>query len=131
MKLLLDTHIWLWMATEPRRLDRKIARRLEAAQNELWVSAISLWEAVAAAGKRKIDLGADPIGWVERAAAGEVVKAASITPQIVIEARRIMHWHGDPADRLIVATARILDMTLVTSDEKLIGAELVATIAHT
>ena len=130
MRLLLDTHIWLWMATEPKRLDRKISRRLEASTNELWVSAISLWEAVAAADRRKIDLGADPIGWVERALAADVVKAASITAEIVVEARRIMSWHGDPADRFIVVTARILDMTLVTADERIAGAELVRTLVH-
>ncbi len=130
MRLLLDTHIWLWMATEPKRLNRRIARRLEASENELWVSAISIWETVAAAEKGRVDLGADPIGWVQRALAADVVTAASLTPDIVLEARRIMSWHGDPADRIIVATARHLDMTLVTADENLVGTELVRTLVH-
>ena len=130
MRLLLDTHIWLWMAIEPRRLDRKVARRLEASSSELWISSISIWEAVAAAEKRRVDLGPDPIGWVERALAANVVSAASITQEIVLEARRIMSWHGDPADRLIVATARILDLTLVTADEKITKARLVRTLVQ-
>ena len=130
MRLLLDTHIWLWMAAEPKRLDRKIARRIEASTNELWVSAISLWEAVAAADRRKVDLGADSIGWVEQAIAADVVKVAPITAEIVIEARRIMSWHGDPADRFIVATARTLGMTLVTADAKIAGAKLVPMLVH-
>lgn len=130
MRLLLDTHIWLWMATEPHRLDRRIARRLEASENDLWVSAVSLWEALAAAEKRKVDLGLDPIGWIERALAAHVVAAVAITPEIVLEARRIMGWHRDPADRFIVATARLLDMTLVTADERLAGAKLARALVH-
>lgn len=130
MKLLLDTHVWLWMAIDPKRLDRKIGRRLEASGNELWVSAISMWEAAEAAKRRKVNLGPDPIGWVEKAVAVGVVNAAPLTADIVIEAQRIIEWHRDPADRFIVATARILNMTLVTADVKIAAAKLVKTLVH-
>ena len=46
MKLLLDTHIWIWSVGEPQRLTRRVAKELDDAQNELWLSPVSIWEAL-------------------------------------------------------------------------------------
>jgi PIN domain nuclease of toxin-antitoxin system len=78
LKLLLDTHIWLWSSLEPARLSQEIFKELENPQNELWISPISLWKTVVLAEKGRIILQPDPETWVRTALSKAPMKEASI-----------------------------------------------------
>jgi PIN domain nuclease of toxin-antitoxin system len=119
VRLLLDTHIWLWMIAEPHRLRRRVSNAVSDASNELWLSPISAWEAVRLALDGRIDGVADADEWIDRLLGLGLVKEAAITNAVAVEAWRIVLPHKDPADRLIAATARVEGLTLVTSDRKL------------
>jgi len=103
LKLLLDTHIWLWSKREPQRLSRRVQRALVAAENELWVSPVSTWEALLLHGKGKIRLHADPAVWLTGATAN--THEAPLTHEIALAAAQLPWQHRDPADRFLVATA--------------------------
>lgn len=121
MKLLLDTHIWLWSLLEPRRLGRRVTRALMAAETELWLSPISIWEVLLLSEKRRIELDRPADAWVAEALAAAPMREAPLTHEIARATRLLKLPHEDPADRFLAATAKVLELTLVTADERLIG----------
>jgi len=125
MKLLLDTHIWLWSA-----LDRPRLSDLENPRNELWLSPISLWEVLTLCQKNKLTLHPNPQEWISNALQAIPMREASITYQVAHETGRVQLPHRDPADRFLVATARVFDLTLVTADVQLIKARQVTVLAN-
>ena len=70
LKLLLDTHIWLWFVIDPRRLKRNTLQALSDPKNELWLSPISTWEALTLHKKGRVQLHGDLTEWVARATEG-------------------------------------------------------------
>ena len=118
MNLLLDTHIWIWSQLEPARVGKHVARELSATGNELWLSPVSVWEALTLMQKGRVQVN-DPIAWVERAA--EQLREAPLTQEIVRTAFALPWTHSDPADRFLAATAKVLKLTLVTADQRLQG----------
>jgi PIN domain nuclease of toxin-antitoxin system len=128
LKLLLDTHIWIWFLQSPERLGPAARRELADEKNELWVSPISTWEALLLHRKGRIRLPAEPVAWLPRAIAG-IHREAPLTHEIVLAAHQ-MHLHGDPADRFLAATAQVLDLTLVTADQRLLGLANIRTLAN-
>ncbi len=122
MKLLLDTHIWIWALAAPEKLGERIAAALADRKNELWLSPISLWEFLTLVRKNRLVVEGDPYEWLDRALQRAPMREAAITRQIVIESQRLDLPHWDPADRFIAATARCLGLALVTADRKLTGA---------
>jgi len=116
VKLLLDTHIWLWLVGDPRRLGRNAQRALKDVSNELWLSPISTWEALTLHHKGRVQLSGELSTLVAHATAG--IKEAVLTHEIMIVARQLS-LHQDPSDRMLVATALVLDLTLVTADQRL------------
>ena len=127
MKLLLDTHIWLWTLQDPKRLGRRVLQHLKDDANELWLSPISTWEALTLHFKGRIEIDEDLNGWVERATAG--TREAPLTHEIALVARQLP-LHQDPADRILAATAEVLDLTLVTADERLLGLGTIRTMGN-
>ena len=127
MKLLLDTHIWLWTIHEPRRLGKTLLRELRNKENELWISPISTWEALALHAKGRLNLGPDLAGWVTRATAG--TREAPLTHEIALAAQGLP-LHRDPADRFLAATALVLDLVLATADQRLLGLGEIRTLAN-
>lgn len=125
MKLLLDTHIWLWSKLEPKRLGRKLLPQLSDVNNELWLSPVSVWEALILMQKGRIEVD-DPFAWIERAA--EQMREAPLTREIVSAGLALPLLHADPADRFLAGTAKILKLTLVTADRKLLGLGEIATL---
>jgi PIN domain nuclease of toxin-antitoxin system len=127
LRLLLDTHIWYWLVTDVGRIGKRAIRELTNSGNELWLSPISTWELLTLNAKGRVRLSGDPEFWLARAIRG--MQEAPLTHEIAAAAVQIP-MHRDPADRFLAATAQILDMTLVTADEKLLGLGTIQTLAN-
>lgn len=123
MKLLLDTHIWLWSQTQPERLSRRAARAIEDGANELWLSPISIWELGVLVARGRVDLTMSFDAWVAGVLRQEPLLEAPVTREVAMATRAVTLAHDDPADRLLAATARVLDLSLVTADERLIAGK--------
>jgi PIN domain nuclease of toxin-antitoxin system len=123
--LLLDTHIWLWyVENDAKRFARRIVPLVEAAvqRSELLISAISVWEIAVLDSIRRIELSQDVRTWVGRALSFPGVRFKGLSPSIAIESTRLPgDIHRDPADRILIATARLAGAALVTSDERILG----------
>ncbi len=128
MRILLDTHIWLWSLREPERLGSSIRRELVNLQNELWLSPISTWEALVLNSKGRIRIHGEPSSWVARTTAK--FHEAPLTHEISMVACELDLPHFDPADRFLAATAKVLDLTLATADRRLLDLGSIKTIAN-
>lgn len=128
MKLLLDTHIWLWSLREPERLGTRVRRELIHPANELWLSPISFWEALLLNAKGRIRLRGSLAEWLEQATAH--LREAPLTHEIVTAAHQLPLPHPDPADRFLAATAQVLGLVLITADERLLGLGEIRTLAN-
>jgi len=127
LNLLLDTHIWIWSKVDPKRLGKRAAAELSDTGNELWLSPVSVWEALALMQKGRIRV-EDPIAWVERAA--DQLREAPLTQEIVRTGFALRLPHADPADRFLAATAKVLKLTLLTADQRLLGLGDIASLAN-
>ena len=122
--LLLDTHIWIWV------LEGAVPEIGHAAQNAVMeasdlgrvlVSAISVWEVGMLEAKGRVRFTMEAGEWVRRALAAPGVHFAALTPEIALDSTRLPDpVHGDPADRILIATARRMGATLVTRDSKIL-----------
>jgi PIN domain nuclease of toxin-antitoxin system len=130
VKLLLDTHIWLWSALEPARLSKRVKAALEDRENELWLSPISVWETLVLARKKRVILESTPEQWVRRALSELPIREAPTTHEVAIRGEALRLDHKDPADRLIVATALVYELTLVTADKRLMKNRQVPILAN-
>jgi PIN domain nuclease of toxin-antitoxin system len=128
LKLLLDTHIWLWSLQDPGKLGKRVLHELKDPENELWLSPISTWEALTLNAKGRIHLPADLARWVTQATAP--LREAPLTHEIAVAARLLALPHHDPADRFLAATAQILRLTLVTADANLLGLGEIMTLGN-
>jgi len=130
MKLLLDTHIWVWSALDRARLSSRLTAALENPSNELWLSPISLWEVLTLCQKNRLTLHPNPQAWIANALDAVPMREAPITYQVAQETARVQLPHHDPADRFLVATARVFGLTLATADEQLLKARQVPVLAN-
>jgi PIN domain nuclease of toxin-antitoxin system len=121
LKLLLDTHIWIWTQLATDKLSARVKRALQNEGNEIWLSPISVWELVLLVEKRRVVLDRQVREWVTQSAS--TLKEAPLTLEIVLETTRFSLPHDDPADLFLVATARTLGLTLVTSDASLLASK--------
>lgn len=121
MKLLLDTHIWIWYLLGDPKLPAKIRQKLKGHENspELWISPITIWETLLLGEKKKLELMPDPVSWIRRSLESMPVREAPLTAEVAIRSRKINLPHNDPADRFLAATALVYDLTLVTIDKHL------------
>lgn len=117
MKLLLDTHIWLWSLLEPKRLSRRVAKALGDSRNELWLSPISTWEILVLCQKGRLALNEDAEFWIARAMALAPLHEAPLTHEVALATQAVQLPQRDPADRFLAATAKVYGLTLVTADE--------------
>ncbi|MDA1307288.1 MAG: type II toxin-antitoxin system VapC family toxin [Acidobacteria bacterium] len=126
MKLLLDTHVWIWSLSAPEKLTPKVRRALEKPGQELWLSPVSAWEVALLVEKGRMKIEGHLEAWLPKAVAR--FQEAPVSRDIAAAFADIRLPHGDPADRLLLATARVLHLTLVTADERLIDARVVPTL---
>jgi PIN domain nuclease of toxin-antitoxin system len=119
MKFLLDTHIWLWIHREPWRLTSEVNQSLADPESDLWLSPVSIWELVILVEKKRITLREAMDKWIEKSIRELSLREAPFSWEAAEELRFTLLAHADPADRFLVATAKVHDLTLVTADERL------------
>ena len=122
--ILLDTHVWIWYINGSDELSKSIQKKITAAlhDNQAYVAAISLWEIGMLDKKQRIILEMPPLEWINKSINITRINVAPITPEIAIESSFLPgKFHDDPADRLIVATARIEGLTLITRDKQILA----------
>jgi PIN domain nuclease of toxin-antitoxin system len=130
MRLLLDTHIWLWAYLEPHRLSSEVHRAFTDPGNVRFLSPASVWEFIVLLEKKRITLRQDFGDWLEQSKATLELEEAPLDWKIVRETRFVMLGHKDPADRFLAATAIAYDLTLVTADQRLLQVAGLKTIAN-
>ncbi len=122
MRLLLDTHVWVWSRLDRSRLGRRTAAALESPENALWLSPISVWELAILVEKGRISLNLPVAAWVDEAMERMPLRQAPFTYEIALTSRAVDLPHQDPADRFLAATAKVMGLTLVTADAQLAEA---------
>ena len=130
MRFLLDTHIWLWSLTKPDKLSRRVRTALTGAKNEGWLSPISVWEIQVLAERGRLKLDDEPRRWVREALAHTPLQEAALVHEVALRSREVSLPHDDPADRLLVATALVYDLTFVTADEEILDAKPCALLSN-
>lgn len=117
-RVLLDTHVLIWWLSEPARLSRAAERALGKAL-KLELSPISFWEVGMLAQKQRLQLDRDLATWVDELVRLPAVSVEPMTAAIGAFAGSMDDFHGDPADRIIYATARLTNLTLLTADRRI------------
>lgn len=121
--LLLDTHYWIWLQEgKADQISPSLRNSIDhaAGAGSLLLSIISVWEVALLESRGRIGLSAPCEEWVEQALATPGLSLAPLTPEIAIESTRLPEaFHGDPADRIIFATARKMGARLMTRDEQM------------
>lgn len=116
--IVLDTHAWFWWAVESLKLSAPASAAL-AREDEIGVSPVSCWELAMLVEKGRLRLDRDVAKWIRDALSNPAIRVVELTPEIAVAAARLPRFHGDPADRMIAATALALDCAVVTKDSKL------------
>ena len=123
-RLVLDTHVWIWMADGvTNELSDSTVRAIEAAAEtgELLISAISFWEVAMLESKGRLTLSRPIDAWVREAARAPGLRVAELSAEIAVASTRLPgEPHRDPSDRIIIATARAMDAALVTADRHIL-----------
>lgn len=129
--IVLDTHIWVWWAADRDRLTEKQIATIEANEGDvIGISAITCWEVAKLIERGRIELTCPVEEWFDLALQYPGVKLLELTPTIAVDSTRLPgQFHRDPADQIIVATARTYQCPLVTSDEKIILYPHVVTVS--
>jgi PIN domain nuclease of toxin-antitoxin system len=130
MKLLLDTHIWLWSLGEQQRLSNRVARELNNRQNELWLSPVSIWEALLLSRKKRIQIAPDFTTWLAASLSVLPVIEAPFTFEVARILPSLGMPHDDPADLFLAATAKAFDLTLITADRNLLRTGGISVLAN-
>ena len=117
--IILDTHIWIWWVHGDPQLSADYRIHIDS-QHEIGICAISCWEVVKLVEGRRINL-SNPIDqWLRRALSYPAVILLPLSPEVSVESTRLPGlFHRDPADQIIVATARVYDCTLLTIDQRI------------
>jgi len=127
--IVLDTHIWVWWVDGNQRLTKANEQWIQQHQSQgLGVSIISCWEIAKLVENNKLVLSCSVSEWLNGALAYPGVQLLDLTLPIVVESTQLVGFHRDPADQMIVATARIYNCQLLTVDEKILNYPNVQTL---
>ena len=120
--ILLDTHVWWWSLTEPENLSKKAITFIKQTKtDERFISSISIWEFAMMVAKKRIELKISPTKWLSRAIEETGIMVIELSPDIATDSCNLPgEFHKDPADQIIVATARVHNLTLLTKDQKIL-----------
>jgi PIN domain nuclease of toxin-antitoxin system len=129
VSLLLDTHVWIWTQEQPDAIGTKARSLLETTTDELCVSAVSSLEIARLVAAGMLELKGSLDRWVRTAIDSLEARSIDVDHRIAIEAYKLPgRFHKDPADRMLVATARVNELTLVTADERILAYKPVRTL---
>lgn len=124
---LLDTHVWIWWICGDSRLtarEREVLDNLSPSERPV-LAEISLWEVAMLVERGRLELDMDLERWLAVASAPATVELARLTPAVAAEVARLPEkFHRDPADRVVVATARVRKLRIFTRDRKIISARV-------
>ncbi len=120
--ILLDTHIWWWSLTEPENLSKTAIKTIKQTKTDhRMIASVSIWEFAMMVAKKRISLKIPVAKWLSRALKETGLGVIETSPEIAIDACNLPgKFHKDPADRLIVATARVNNLRLLTKDQKML-----------
>ena len=121
--IVLDTHVLVWTVEDDSRLGQTTRRLIEqeSADGRVLVPAISLWEIAMLVAKERLALGQDVRTWIDNVIGLDGLEIAELLPHISLDAVSLPgSFHPDPTDRMIVATARYHQATLVTADRQIL-----------
>lgn len=130
VRLLLDTHIFLWALLEPERLSQKVRRALSNPETEVWLSPVSLWETLLLAERGRLQLQEKPEQWIRSVLKSTPLREAPLNFEIALLSHRLDINTEDPADRFIAATAKVFDCALVTADRNLQKSKQIRVLAN-
>jgi PIN domain nuclease of toxin-antitoxin system len=130
VKLLLDTHIWLWAELDPEKIGKRLQAKLREPDAEVWLSPISVWEFLLLAERGRIAVQGKPEDWVETAFQRSPLREAALNNAVALASRSIQVPHHDPADRFLAATAQVYGLTLVTDDTNLLRGKGYSTLSN-
>ena len=128
MRILLDTHIWIWWHLNPEKLSKKVLNAIADVGNydEVLLSAISPWEFCKLLEKKKIGISYNPEDWIRKALEMPKFRLVPLTPKIAYRSTTLPQpFHSDPGDQIIVASALEENATILTKDEKILGYRFV------
>lgn len=122
MKYLLDTHTWIWWHMRPQNLSRKVKNIITKTDgyDEMLLSAISPWELCKLVEKKRLIISCDPEEWIHKALDMPKLRLVSLIPTIAYKSTTLPKpFYDDPADQIIVASAREEQATILTKDKRL------------
>ena len=119
--ILLDTHIWFWWVQDVNQLTPQQRTALSNGERDgLGVSVISCWEVAMLVAKKRLALSVSATDWVRQALRYPGIRQLRLTPNIAVASTELPgDFHPDPADRIIVATARAHDVPVMTNDDRI------------
>ena len=127
--IVLDTHIWIWWVNDSPRLTEQHKQWIQDYQFQgLGISVISCWEVAKLVEKNRLVLSIPVEEWLQKALAYPGVQLLDLTVPIVVQSTQLTGFHNDPADQIIVATAKVYDCFLLTVDNKILNYTGVKTL---
>jgi len=129
--IVLDTHAWVWFVSNPELLSKKAKRTIERAvvDNNVFISSISAWEVALLTSKKRLLLSMEVDDWIKKSEMLPFVNFMPVDNSIAVKSVNLPQpFHGDPADRIIIATAISLGASLITKDERILKYPHVKTI---
>jgi PIN domain nuclease of toxin-antitoxin system len=127
--ILLDTHLWIWWINDSPRLTEQHKQWIQDYQTQgLGISIISCWEVAKLVEKNRLVLSISVDEWLQTALAYPGVKLLNLTLPILVQSTQLTGFHNDPADQIIVATAKVYDCLLLTADGKILNYAGVKTL---
>ncbi len=130
MKLLLDTHVWLWMGLARKRLGRRTRALLEDPENDLGISVASAWEIILKTARGKLELPMEPSEYIRTRFRRAGATVLPITLDHVLALASLKDGHSDPFDRILIAQALAENRTLVTADKRLLDYPILSVDAR-
>jgi len=124
IKYILDTHAWIWWNMDPGKLSQKVQKTIENTNkyDEILLSAISPWEFSKLLEKKKLGISCDPEDWIKSALDMPKLRLVPVSPVLAYRSTILPQpFHNDPADQIIVATAREENATILTKDERILA----------
>jgi PIN domain nuclease of toxin-antitoxin system len=125
-ELILDTHIWFWWVAQDPRLPKSIARRIEEGRERLAISAVAIYELVLQRERKRIEIDLPLVAWLHAATVETDIAVLPVDADITQTAALLPLHHGDPLDRLLIATALCHDALLVSIDNQFPHYEILA-----